>query len=63
MNDEQLDELGKIADSIDNIICALEMPLPDKLHLAMVKTKLKEWSKDIKSLYTAISGDNPWEEL
>jgi len=61
-SDELLDALGKIADSIDNIMAATELPLPPAMHLEQIKYRLPEWSAQIKGIYVELCGENPWEE-
>jgi hypothetical protein len=60
MNDKQLKKLGELADSIDNILAGTELPLPAEFHLEQTKAKMLEWSIELKAMYCAISGENPW---
>lgn len=60
IDDDQLDELGQIADEIDNLIGAMELPMPAAFHVEQLKKLLPKVSARIKSLYVAFGGD-PWE--
>lgn len=62
INHDQLDEIGKLADSIENIIFSMTMPLDDELHLTAIREILPEWRDKIKAFYKEVSGENPWNE-
>ena len=62
MNEEQLSELGDIADEIDNLCGAMELPMPATFHIDQLKKLLPKESERIKALYVAISGNNPWAD-
>ncbi len=57
---DQLDDLGKIADKADNYIVATQMQLPASLHIEALKGGMESISEEIKKLYEAVSGENPW---
>lgn len=63
MTESQLEKLGALADSIDNVLLAAELPLPTKSHLEQMKESAKKWAAELKSIYVEESGDNPWERL
>ena len=60
MNRDNLEEIGRIADSIDNIVAGLDLPLPADFHLQQIKPLLVLWSQNIKLVYESESGENPW---
>lgn len=62
ITDDQLEEFGQMADTCDNLIGALEMPLPPAMQIEQTKLALQKLSAQIKALVVAIGGDNPWEE-
>lgn len=62
MNTDELgDRIGRLADRVDNLIAALEIPFPDKTHVAGVKGALPNISADLKALHIELTGENPWE--
>ena len=61
ITDEQLGEMGKAADSLDNLISAAAMPLPLAQKLQYTLDTIRELSARLKAVYMDVSGDNPWE--
>lgn len=62
ITDDQLDELGQIADQIDNLCGAMKLPLPAATHVQQLSRALPEVSKKIKALVAALGGYDPWDE-
>ena len=62
MTEEQLNELGELADEIDNLVGATQLPMPPAFHLQQLQRALPELSKKIKALTVAIGGADPWQE-
>ena len=60
ISDEQIEELGQIADEIDNLCGAMELPMPAAFHIEQLKKLLPEISIRIKSLVVAVGGGDPW---
>lgn len=61
IDDDQIEAIGEVADTIDNLIAALGMPLPDKLHVKGLRESLPEISATLKRIVVEVSGENPWE--
>lgn len=59
---EQLDELGRIADRVDNLVHAGTIPMPDSLRLRVLVVALPELRDDLRKLYVDVSGENPWSD-
>ena len=55
------ERIGQLIDRLDNVIGALELPMPAPFHVQQVKSILPEISKELKAVVIAESGDNPWE--
>lgn len=55
------DQLALLADKVDNLRCALNLSMPADFHVNQMKTELESLSKEIKEIYTAETGENPWE--
>jgi hypothetical protein len=62
ITDEQLNELGEVADEIDNFVGATQLAMPPAFHLQQLQRALPELSAKIKALVVAIGGENPWQE-
>ena len=58
---DQLEELGQIADEIDNLCGAMELPMPPAFHIEQLKKLLPKISTKIKVLVVAVGGENPWD--
>ncbi len=59
---EQLEEIGKVADTLDNLIAAAKIPLSPEKKLQYTIDSLREQSAKLKSVFVAVSGDNPWSD-
>ena len=57
---ENLDEIGKIADTLDNLTAAMSMNLPAEMHLEGMKQAIPIVSARLKKAVIAISGEDPW---
>lgn len=54
-------DLGDLKDKVDNLLGALEIPMPAEFHVKQMKSELKEISDKLKCLYIEMEGNNPWE--
>lgn len=66
MGDNQLnntDRIGKLADQVDNLIAATEIPMPPIFHLKNLVVELNKVSVELKDIYYSITGENPWKEF
>ena len=59
---EHSEDLAELVDIIDNLRCALDLPMPPEFHVEQMKVELEVLSKDLKELYIKETGENPWEE-
>ncbi len=59
---EHLAKLGRLADTADNLAGASKLPMRAEMHVEQLRSGLERMSKELKALYVAMSGDNPWEE-
>lgn len=63
MSPENLSEkIGELADRLDNLLAATNLPLSPEFHLRQVKVGLEEISKELKAIYKEITGESPWDE-
>ncbi|MEL5895914.1 hypothetical protein AAE250_20760 [Bacteroides sp. GD17] len=56
------EEFGETIDTIDNLLGALEIPMPAEFHVSQMKRELKEVSEKLKRIYVEEEGENPWDE-
>jgi hypothetical protein len=62
ITDDWLEELGQLADELDNLVGAMELPMPAAFHVEQLKKLLPKVSTKIKALVVAIGGDDPWSD-
>lgn len=63
MNEEQKETLGDIADRVNNLTGALEIPMPAEFQVTQLKSILPEVVQELRDLYKDVTGENPWETL
>ena len=61
MTQEQLDQIGEIADRCDNLAHAARLPMPPEFHVTQLTRALANVRDQLRALYVEASGDNPWE--
>lgn len=59
--EESFEKLGVLIDELENLVCALEFPLPIEMHIDQIKKLLPEKVAKFKEVYIEITGENPWE--
>lgn len=59
MNDAQ-EKLGVLIDEIDSLCAALGMPVPDAMHVQVLRASLPLKVKAIKAAFIEVTGENPW---
>lgn len=57
---DNVEEIGRLSDTVDNYIAATNLPMPPKFHLEQLKDVLKKVSAKLKEIYVDTSGTNPW---
>ena len=55
------DALGLLSDRIDNLLGALQLPVSPAMHVSQMKAHLPEVRDELRHIYFALTGDNPWE--
>lgn len=56
------EELAEVVDTLDNLLGALEIPMPAEFHVKQMKEELKDVSSKLKQIYIEEEEENPWEE-
>lgn len=59
---EQIEVIGKSADTLDNLVAASVLPLSAEKKLQYTLDSLKALSETLKGIYAQVSGENPWAE-
>lgn len=60
MNEENANKLGNAIDRLENFIGALQLQLPDKMHVDQLKNSLPELAAELKEVSIAETGVNEW---
>jgi hypothetical protein len=55
--------LGRLADHIDNLVGALQLPLPAQTHVDQLKAALPKVRDQLRTIYVAQTGEDPWDFL
>lgn len=58
---EQLDTLGRLADTAENYAAASRLPMPPAFHVEQLRAGLEDLAAQIKQVYVVIAGENPWD--
>lgn len=59
--EEKFEKLGQLIDSLENLSCGLNIPMPAEFHVNQLKTILPEKVEEFKKVFVEIVGENPWE--
>ncbi|MDR5825801.1 hypothetical protein [Caballeronia sp. LZ043] len=57
-----MDEIAEAIDTLDSLIAALSMQMPDSLHVKALRESLPNVRDAIKSGYLAAGGENMWAD-
>jgi hypothetical protein len=57
------DEFAEVIEKVDNLLAAMEIPVPAEFHVNQMKRELREVSDKLKQIYVEEEDENPWEEL
>lgn len=58
---DQLERLGQLADKVNNLHGALQLPMPAQFHVTQMERELLELRDDLRTLVREVSGEDPWE--
>lgn len=58
---ESMELLGMAADDIDNLLGAMQLPVPAQVHLDGLRATLPKIRDRLRAVYVAEMGENPWE--
>ena len=55
------EQIGDVAETLDNLIGALQLRLPAQMHVDQLKLALPKLRDTLRLIYIAETGENPWE--
>lgn len=56
------DEFAEVIEKVDNLLAAMEIPMPAEFHVNQMMRELREVSDKLKQIYVEEEDENPWEE-
>ncbi len=58
---ENLERIAELTDELENLVHAMNIPMPASFHLEQLKKQLPIKINLIRSYITDETGENPWE--
>ena len=55
-----VEQISDVAETLDNLAGALQLPMPAPMHVTQLRGRLPELRDSVRSIYTALTGNNPW---
>lgn len=60
VTEDQIEQIGQLAETADNLVAASLLPMPATFHLPQLQAGLRSLVKDLRALVVALGGDE-WE--
>lgn len=57
---KNMELLGIAADSLDSVICLIQLSMPAQFHLDVLKAMLPKLLDDLRTVYVEETSDDPW---
>lgn len=54
------ERVAEVADTLDNLVGALQLPLPATMHVDQMKNHLPELRDKLRAVYIDLTGYDPW---
>jgi hypothetical protein len=54
--EDNFEDLGQLIDELGTLVCSLDLPIGDKIHVEMLKEILPEKVKRLKEVFIKIAG-------
>lgn len=61
MTEDHAERLGKLADSLDNMLYAAKLPVPPHMHVTVLTEKIRSARDEIAAIVREATGEDPWE--
>jgi hypothetical protein len=58
---DHLDQIAELAERCANLHAATTLPLRPEMHLEALTPALKDIATQLRAIYVAVAGENPWE--
>lgn len=60
MSAENIERVAEVAETLDNLLGALQLPMPPAFHVEQMKAQLPDLREKLRAVYVAETGENPW---
>jgi hypothetical protein len=60
INDEQLERFAQVAETANNLLGALALPLPAQIHLQGLRPNIQEMRDELRRIVVELKGEDPW---
>lgn len=61
ITEEQIEGFALVAQTINNLLGALELRLPAETHIQHLRPNLKDVRDELRRLVVEVKGEDPWE--
>ncbi|HEX3560386.1 MAG TPA: hypothetical protein VHU19_14355 [Pyrinomonadaceae bacterium] len=61
LTEEQLERIAEVAQTANNLLGALELPLPAHLHLEGCRGNIQDMRDELRKIVVELKGEDPWE--
>ena len=62
MNEEQIERIGQLIDTVDNHLAMQGNHMPDSIRAAAAKAGLSDIRDELKKIYFDAGGEDVWED-
>ena len=60
MSAANIEKVAEVAETLDNLLGALQLPMPPAFHVEQMKSHLPDLREKLRAVYVAETGENPW---
>lgn len=60
MSAKNIEQVAEVAETLDNLLGTMQLPMPPAFHLEQLKVQLPELREKLRAVYVAETGENLW---
>ena len=61
ITDEQVERVAKAAEKANNLLGALQLPLPPHTHIEGCRSNIQDVRDELRKIVVEVKGEDPWE--